>query len=160
MEAKWVTVDTAVEDFTPQHFYDWMKRCIGSVIDQYNYQVNKGGFVTSRYWQCGNFSSCKQSNFDYAGFLQCTYKCQLIQYTTGSSVPFRFQHIENENMDYLLWRLYLFFIPINKPFKKTRGEKFLFKRRKVFRPSPQIIRVDTPAKCQIELISRIGLFSS
>ncbi len=50
MEAKWVTVDTAVEDFTPQHFYDWMKRCIGSVIDQYNYQVNKGGFVTSRYW--------------------------------------------------------------------------------------------------------------
>ena len=45
-----MTVNTAVEDFTPQHFYDWMKRCIGSVIDQYNYQVNKGGFVTSRYW--------------------------------------------------------------------------------------------------------------
>ena len=57
--------------------------------------------------------------------------------------------IENENMDCLLWRLCLFFIPINKPIKKTRGEKFLFKRRIVFRPSPHIIRVDTPPYAQL-----------
>lgn len=50
MATKWITQDTAVEDFTFQHLYDWMKRCIGSVIDQYNYQVNKGSFVTSRWW--------------------------------------------------------------------------------------------------------------
>lgn len=50
MAAKWVTQDTAVEEFTPQHLYDWMKRCIGSVIDQYNYQVNKGTFVSSCWW--------------------------------------------------------------------------------------------------------------
>lgn len=50
MATKWITQDTAVEDFTFQHLYDWMKRCMGSVIDQYNYQVNKGSFVTSRWW--------------------------------------------------------------------------------------------------------------
>lgn len=50
MASKWVTQDIAVEEFTPQHLYDWMKRCIGSVIDQYNYQVNKGTFVSSIWW--------------------------------------------------------------------------------------------------------------
>ena len=50
MAARWVTEDVVVEEFTPQHLYDWMKRCIGSVIDQYNYQVNKGSFENSRWW--------------------------------------------------------------------------------------------------------------
>lgn len=50
MTAKWIENDTIVEEFSPQHLYDWMKRCIGSVVDQYNYQVNKAGFVTSRWW--------------------------------------------------------------------------------------------------------------
>ena len=50
MAAKWVAQDTAVESFSPQHLYEWIKRCIGCVIDQYNYQVNKGSFVTSRWW--------------------------------------------------------------------------------------------------------------
>ena len=50
MSAKWITEDTIVEDFTPQHLYEWIKRCIGSVVDQYNYQVNKASFVTSRWW--------------------------------------------------------------------------------------------------------------
>ena len=50
MTAKWITDDAFVEDFSPQHLYDWMKRCIGSVVDQYNYQVNKARFVTSRWW--------------------------------------------------------------------------------------------------------------
>ena len=50
MVAKWVTNDVAVEDFTTQRLCDWMKRCIGNVIDQYNYQVNKGSFVSSSLW--------------------------------------------------------------------------------------------------------------
>ena len=50
MAAKWVSQDTAVDEFTPKNLYDWMKRCIGCVIDQYNYQINKGRFVTSRWW--------------------------------------------------------------------------------------------------------------
>lgn len=50
MAAKWVANDEIVEDFSPQHLCDWMKRCICSVVDQYNYQVNKAGFVTSRWW--------------------------------------------------------------------------------------------------------------
>ena len=74
---------------------------------------------------------------------------ELLRQTAISCVSFRFQHIENENMDCLLWRLCLFFIPINKPIKKTRGEKFLFKRRIVFRPSPHIIRVDTLPYAQL-----------
>ena len=50
MSAKWTSQNSAVEDFKLQHLCDWMKRCIGNVIDQYNYQVNKGGFVSSSLW--------------------------------------------------------------------------------------------------------------
>ena len=50
MAAKWVSQDSAVEDFTPQRLYEWMKRCIGNVIDQYNYQINKGSFKSSGLW--------------------------------------------------------------------------------------------------------------
>ena len=50
MAAKWVSHDTAVEEFKPQNLYDWMKRCIGCVLVQYNYQINKERFVTSHWW--------------------------------------------------------------------------------------------------------------
>lgn len=50
MAAKWISQDSAVEDFTPQRLYEWMKRCLGNVIDQYNYQVNKGSFKSSSMW--------------------------------------------------------------------------------------------------------------
>lgn len=52
MAAKWFSREknTSVEDFDLQHLYKWMELCIGNVIDQYNYQVNKGGFASSFSW--------------------------------------------------------------------------------------------------------------
>lgn len=50
MASKWATQDASVEDFTVQKIYNWLKNCITNVIDQYNYQVNKGVFVSSRNW--------------------------------------------------------------------------------------------------------------
>ncbi len=52
MAAKWISrgKSTSIEDFNLQHLYDWLELCIGNVIDQYNYQVNKGGFVSSSLW--------------------------------------------------------------------------------------------------------------
>ena len=48
MASKWVSHDSAVEDFNPQRLYNWLKNCVGNVIDQYNYQVNKKSFESSR----------------------------------------------------------------------------------------------------------------
>lgn len=50
MISKWATQDVAVEDFSVQKVYTWLKNCITSVIDQYNYQVNKSGFESSKNW--------------------------------------------------------------------------------------------------------------
>lgn len=50
MASKWSAQGGAVEEFTPQRLYEWLKRCLGSVVDQYNYQVNKGAFVSSMDW--------------------------------------------------------------------------------------------------------------
>ena len=50
MAARWTVQDSAVEEFTVQRLQTWMKNCIKNVIDQYNYQVNKGGFVSSKEW--------------------------------------------------------------------------------------------------------------
>ena len=50
MAAKWVSQNSAVEDFTPQRLYEWINWCISNVIDQYNYQVNKGTFKSSTLW--------------------------------------------------------------------------------------------------------------
>lgn len=50
MASKWATQDVAGEDFTVQKIYNWLNYCIMNVIDQYNYQVNKGGFVSSKNW--------------------------------------------------------------------------------------------------------------
>lgn len=50
MSSKWAMQDTAVEGFTVQHLYTWLENCIANVIDQYNYQVNKGSFVSSKQW--------------------------------------------------------------------------------------------------------------
>lgn len=50
MVSKWATHDVAVEEFEVRKFYTWLKNCITNVIDQYNYQVNKGGFVSSKKW--------------------------------------------------------------------------------------------------------------
>lgn len=50
MAAKWSTQDTAVEDFSIQRINTWLKNCITNVIDQYNYQINKRGFVSSKNW--------------------------------------------------------------------------------------------------------------
>ena len=50
MLSKWSTQDVAVEDFSVQKVYTWLKNCITNVIDQYNYQVNKGGFESSKNW--------------------------------------------------------------------------------------------------------------
>ena len=51
MSSKWAThQDGAVEEFTAQKVYTWLKNCITNVIDQYNYQVNKGGFESSKRW--------------------------------------------------------------------------------------------------------------
>lgn len=50
MVSKWAMQDRAVEDFNEQRLYTWLKNCIANVIDQYNYQVNKGGFESSKTW--------------------------------------------------------------------------------------------------------------
>lgn len=50
MAAKWVSQNSAVEYFTTQRLCEWMKWCISNVIDQYNYQVNKGSFKSSTLW--------------------------------------------------------------------------------------------------------------
>lgn len=50
MMAKWATKDNAVEEFSFQKMYEWLKRCLINVIDQYNYQINKSSFISSRDW--------------------------------------------------------------------------------------------------------------
>ena len=50
MASKWPMQDRAVEDFNEQRLYMWLKNCMANVIDQYNYQVNKGGFESSKTW--------------------------------------------------------------------------------------------------------------
>lgn len=50
MAAKWAAQDIAMEEFTQQRLYNWLKNCISNVIDQYNYQVNKGSFESSKAW--------------------------------------------------------------------------------------------------------------
>ena len=50
MATKWTAQDSAIEDFTVQRLCNWLKNCIANVIDQYNYQVNKGGFLSSKTW--------------------------------------------------------------------------------------------------------------
>ena len=50
MTSKWAAQDAAVEEFTSQKVCTWLKNCISNVIDQYNYQVNKGGFESSKGW--------------------------------------------------------------------------------------------------------------
>lgn len=50
MAAKWAAQDIAIEEFTQQQLYNWLKNCIANVIDQYNYQVNKGSFESSKAW--------------------------------------------------------------------------------------------------------------
>lgn len=50
MSAKWAAQDIAIEEFTLQRLYNWLKNCIANVIDQYNYQVNKGSFESSKAW--------------------------------------------------------------------------------------------------------------
>lgn len=50
MAAKWTAQDSAIEEFTAQRLYNWLRNCISNVIDQYNYQVNKGGFESSKNW--------------------------------------------------------------------------------------------------------------
>ena len=50
MASKWPAQNVAVEEFTVQKIYTWLKYCIMNVIDQYNYQVNKGGFASSKNW--------------------------------------------------------------------------------------------------------------
>lgn len=50
MAAKWDTHDDAIEEFSAQRLYNWLCNCIANIIDQYNYQVNKGGFESSKNW--------------------------------------------------------------------------------------------------------------
>lgn len=50
MVSKWPVQDSAVEVFNEQRLYKWIKNCIANVIDQYNYQVNKGSFESSKGW--------------------------------------------------------------------------------------------------------------
>ena len=50
MASKWATQDAAAEEFSSQKVCTWLKNCISNVIDQYNYQVNKGGFESSKGW--------------------------------------------------------------------------------------------------------------
>lgn len=50
MASKWVSQDAAIEDFAIPKLYNWLQNCIANVIDQYNYQVNKGSFVSSKQW--------------------------------------------------------------------------------------------------------------
>ena len=50
MATKWTAQDSAIEDFTVQRSCNWLKNCIANVIDQYNSQVNKGRFLSSKTW--------------------------------------------------------------------------------------------------------------
>lgn len=50
MVSKWAITDSAVEEFTEQRLCNWLKNCVANVIDQYNYQVNKGSFESSKAW--------------------------------------------------------------------------------------------------------------
>ena len=50
MASRWAAQDAAVEDFTVQRLCTWLKNCITNVVDQYNYQVNKTGFASSKTW--------------------------------------------------------------------------------------------------------------
>lgn len=50
MAAKWTAQDSAIEEFTIQRLRNWLDNCIANVIDQYNYQVNKGSFISSKKW--------------------------------------------------------------------------------------------------------------
>ena len=50
MAAKWTIQDSALEDFDIHRLYKWLENCITNVIDQYNYQVNKGSFESSKGW--------------------------------------------------------------------------------------------------------------
>lgn len=50
MAAKWTSQDSTIEEFSPQYLYKWLHNCIANVIDQYNYQVNKGSFESSKNW--------------------------------------------------------------------------------------------------------------
>ena len=50
MATKWATHDIAIEEFTLQRLYNWLKNSIANIIDQYNYQVNKDSFVSSKVW--------------------------------------------------------------------------------------------------------------
>lgn len=50
MATKWAAQDDAIEEFSAQRLYNWLRNCIANIIDQYNYQVNKGGFESSKNW--------------------------------------------------------------------------------------------------------------
>lgn len=50
MASKWAVQDASVEKFTVQGLYNWLEYCITNVIDQYNYQVSKRRFVSSKAW--------------------------------------------------------------------------------------------------------------
>lgn len=50
MASQWAAQDSAIEVFSAQRLYIWLRNCIANIIDQYNYQVNKGGFVSSKNW--------------------------------------------------------------------------------------------------------------
>lgn len=51
MAVKWAAAqDSATEEFSVQRLHNWLRLCIANVIDQYNYQVNKGCFESSKNW--------------------------------------------------------------------------------------------------------------
>ena len=50
MASKWTVKDSATEDFSIQKLYCWLDNCLANIIDQYNYQVNKGSFISSKKW--------------------------------------------------------------------------------------------------------------
>lgn len=50
MASKWTVKDSATEDFSLQKLYCWLDNCLANIIDQYNYQVNKGSFISSKKW--------------------------------------------------------------------------------------------------------------
>lgn len=50
MASKWATQDAAVETFSVPRLQTWIKNCITNVVDQYNYQVNKHRFESSKGW--------------------------------------------------------------------------------------------------------------
>ena len=57
---------------------------------------------------------------------------ELLRQTAISCVSFRFQHIENENMDCLLWRLCLFFIPKKNQSRRQEARNFSLSEEKFF----------------------------